>query len=152
MIIQAGKYFSFHCSVRYLMRGIYVAETWKFLRVMFPRDEEEEEEEEEERTVHKSMISEISVKVSNVSLYVRVTKYLGFEVLREVVIKNSVFWDITTCSQKRSACYLVHAVFFVHLFFDPEDEGEKRHVPSKRRLTFNGLLGVITKKIESFER
>lgn len=69
MIIHVGKYLSFHCSVRYLMRGIHVAETCKFLWIMFPRVEEEEE-----RRVHKSMMSEISVKVSNVSLYVRVTK------------------------------------------------------------------------------
>jgi hypothetical protein len=54
MVVQAGKYLSFHCSVRYLMRGIYVAVTWKFLRVMFPRDEKEE------RRVCKSMISEIA--------------------------------------------------------------------------------------------
>jgi hypothetical protein len=42
LVIEAAKYLSFHCSARYVMRGIYVAETWKFLRVMFPRDEEEE--------------------------------------------------------------------------------------------------------------
>jgi hypothetical protein len=45
--------------------------TWKFLRVMFPRDEEAKEEE---RGVCKGMISEIRVKVSNVSLYVHVIK------------------------------------------------------------------------------
>jgi hypothetical protein len=69
-------------------------------------------------------------------------------------MKISIFSDITPCSPLkvnevweeyvacifRSACYLLRAGFLLSLFFDPEDEGD--FLP-KRRLTFNGLHGVI---------
>jgi hypothetical protein len=40
-----------------------------------------------------------------------------------------------------------HAGFLLGIFFDPEDGGD---VPPKRRLTFNGLHGVISQKIVLF--
>jgi hypothetical protein len=46
--------------------------------------------------------------------------YVGFEVLTPVVMKSSIFWDITPCS---SACYLLHAGILIDLF-NPEDEGD----------------------------
>jgi hypothetical protein len=43
----------------------------------------------------------------------------------------------------------MHAGFLLGLFFDPEDGGD---VPPKRRLTFNGLYGVISQKIGLFKK
>jgi hypothetical protein len=70
--------------------------------------------------------------------------YVGFEVLTAVVVNIYSLWYITRCS----ACYVLHAGFLPGLFFDPED-GYDMFFP-KRRLTFNGLHGVISNKIELF--
>jgi hypothetical protein len=43
---------------------------------------------------------------------------------------------------------IFHASFFLCLFFGPEYG--RRHVPLKSGLTFNGLNGVISQKIELF--
>jgi hypothetical protein len=44
------------------------------------------------------------------------------EILTTVILKSSVFWDITLCSPlKEYACCLLHAGFLRGLFFDPED-------------------------------
>jgi hypothetical protein len=54
---------------------------------------------------------------------------VGFEFLAAVVTKSSIVWDITACSQLKvnrrfgrtcSACCLLHAGFFLGLFFEPE--------------------------------
>jgi hypothetical protein len=45
------------------------------------------------------------------------------------------------------ACCLVLAAFLLGLFFDPEYGGD---VSLKLRLTFNGLHGLISQKIEIF--
>jgi hypothetical protein len=45
-----------------------------------------------------------------------------------------------------SACHLLHANFLIGLFFDPEYGGEM----FLRRLTFNGLYGVMSQKTELF--
>jgi hypothetical protein len=64
-------------------------------------------------------------------------KYAGFEVLTEVLMKSSIFWDITPCSplklnsllrkkcQNPSSghCFLpVHAGFLLGLLFNSEME------------------------------
>jgi hypothetical protein len=49
-----------------------------------------------------------------------------------------------------SACYALHAGFFLCLLFDP-DEGE-RYAPAIRWLNFDGLHGVISQKREIFRR
>jgi hypothetical protein len=64
---------------------------------MFPRVEQQE------RRAGQIMILEKTVKVSNISQYVHIikvteAKYVGFEVLRAVIIKNFIFWDIPLCS------------------------------------------------------
>jgi hypothetical protein len=56
------------------------------------------------------------------------------EVLTAVVMKSSIFWDITPCSplkvnrcfrrtSRASACYLPHVGFLLGVFFNPEDGG-----------------------------
>jgi hypothetical protein len=43
-----------------------------------------------------------------------------------VVVKITIFWDITPCCQLKagSICYLLHADFLLGLFFYPEDGGD----------------------------
>jgi hypothetical protein len=65
-------------------------------------------------------------------------KLLGFQVLRAVVMKSSIFWDITPCSPLKDnlrfggTCRLQ---LLEKLIIRPW----RRHVPPKSRLTFNGL-------------
>jgi hypothetical protein len=46
-------------------------------------------------------------------------------------------------------CYLVHAGFSLSLFFEPEDGGEI--FLFKCTLTFNGVQGIISQKIENIQ-
>jgi hypothetical protein len=80
----------------------------------------------------------------------RSTFLVGFEVLATVVMKNSVFWDITPCSQLKvkAASNSLSRWFLARLI--PRPWRWRRHVPPKRRLTFNGLHFVISQKIELF--
>jgi hypothetical protein len=79
-------------------------------------------------------------------LFQIVNRIIGFEVLTAVVMKSSIFCDITPCSPLKvnlrfwgisslhipgrkkkppwnsSACYLLHTGYFLGLFFDPENE------------------------------
>jgi hypothetical protein len=64
------------------------------------------------------------------------SRYVGFEVLAAVDMKNFIFWDITQCSLLKvnrrfegnvccSACCLLHACFLLlALFFGPENGEE----------------------------
>jgi hypothetical protein len=47
-----------------------------------------------------------------------ITIYVGFEVLTAVVMKSTVFWDMTPCSPLKLSDILFG------LFFDPEDRGD----------------------------
>jgi hypothetical protein len=47
---------------------------------------------------------------------------VGFEILTAVVLKTSIFWDITPCSPFKLTTYL-QAGFLLGLFFDPENGG-----------------------------
>jgi hypothetical protein len=80
-------------------------------------------------------------------------------------MKSSIFSDITPCNplkvnrrfggicclhllSRASACHLLSRWFLAWLI--PQPWRWRRHVPPKRRLTFNGLHGVISKKTELF--
>jgi hypothetical protein len=63
--------------------------------------------------------------------------------LTPVVMKNSVYWYISPCSQLKMNLALLLAVscsFFLALFFDPEDSP----------LIFNGRHCIVPEKIELF--
>jgi hypothetical protein len=45
-----------------------------------------------------------------------------FEVFTAVVMKSTIFWNITSCSPLLATCF--HAGFLLGLFFDPEDGGD----------------------------
>jgi hypothetical protein len=68
---------------------------------------------------------------------------VGFEVFTAVVMNSSIFWDITSCSPLS-----VNWRFLLSLCFRPWRW--KRYVPPKRRLTLNGLRGVVSKKMVLF--
>jgi hypothetical protein len=78
-----------------------------------------------------------------------------------MVMKSSVFWDITPCSPLKvnrrfgetchvfsSAYHLLSGWFLAWLMFQPRRW--RQHVPPKRRLTFSGLHGAKSQKIEFF--
>jgi hypothetical protein len=97
---------------------------------------------------------------------------VGFEVLTAVVMKSTICWDITPCSplksqafqrhtsppssgskneaskkpvrKQNSACRLLSHWCFAWLILRPWIW--RQHVPAKRRLTLNGLHGVINQK------
>jgi hypothetical protein len=99
---------------------------------------------------------------------------IGFQVLTAVVMKSSIFWDKLPCGpfeinrlfggtcrlnlQGRGissacgtqlACYLLSRCFPVcHILRTLWRR--RRHVTPKRLLTFNGLHGIISQKIEQF--
>jgi hypothetical protein len=82
-------------------------------------------------------------------------------------MKSSIFWDITPCSPLKAIwlfrgihhlhfqCRRVNQIWNPHetgskLCFDPEYGGDI--FPPKRQLTFEGLHGVVSQKIEFFIR
>jgi hypothetical protein len=85
-------------------------------------------------------------------------KYVGFEVLTEVVMKSTVFWYITPCSPlkvNRNFGGTYHHHLQGRRISGAISQHESRwlsrtYVPPKRRLTFNGLHSVIVQKIELF--
>jgi hypothetical protein len=91
-----------------------------------------------------------------------IIKYVGFVVLTPLAMKISIFWDITLCipiktdvSEKNITsifrcfgCRLLRASFMLGLLFGPEDRAV---VPPKRRLTYTGLHGFISQKIELYK-
>jgi hypothetical protein len=96
----------------------------------------------------------VSVQYKNLDI-------VGFEVLTEVVMKSTIFWDITPCSPLNinrrfggtyclqpllATCF--HAGFLLSLFFSAWRW--RRYVPPKLRLTLNGLHGVIFQKLVFF--
>jgi hypothetical protein len=79
------------------------------------------------------------------------------EVLTAVVMKSTIFWDITVCSplsvnRRFGVIYRLHlhGGFLLSLFLRPWRW--RRYVTPKRRLTLNGLHGVISRKMVLFMR
>jgi hypothetical protein len=70
-----------------------------------------------------------------------------FEIFTAVIMKNSVFWDITPCSPLKELCFLRALRWFlswrIHWPWT-----WRPHVHPKRRLTLNGLHGIIFQKTE----
>jgi hypothetical protein len=93
---------------------------------------------------------------------------VGFEVLTAVVMKSTIFWDITLFSplevnlrfgrtppssgsknKPSSTCHLLSRWFLARIIVRPWRR--RRYVPPKRRLTPNGLHGIISQKIILFK-
>jgi hypothetical protein len=103
----------------------------------------------------------------------RFTSYIEFEGITAMVMKSSIFWDITPCSPLEVNRRLGGTCRF-HLQGRIISQGRNQseswwqapywflawlfiwswrwrlHVAPKRSLTFNGLHGVISQKIELF--
>jgi hypothetical protein len=78
--------------------------------------------------------------------------FLGSEVLIEVVTESLVFRFITVCSPlkaNRFHCCLFRVGFLLSFPSTPKMEAI---FSSESRLTFNGLHGVISQKIQPFSR
>jgi hypothetical protein len=85
---------------------------------------------------------------------------VGFEVLIAVVINSSIFWHITACSplkvnRRFGGKYLLHLqgrwMSQAKKQSESKWQAEPRHVPPKRRLTFNGLQSITSQKVEHYE-
>jgi hypothetical protein len=64
---------------------------------------------------------------------VTTTPFVGFEVLTAVVMKSSIFWNVTPCWN-----------------FSDVSEKQGQNIPPKHRSTFNWLYGVVSQKTELF--
>jgi hypothetical protein len=85
------------------------------------------------------LLATVAPKYYNMPHFQSMYVYVGFEVLTAVVMKSSIFWDMTPCSLlsvnrrfvgtyllhlQSSAWYLLHSCFLLGLFFYPEDGGD----------------------------
>jgi hypothetical protein len=89
--------------------------------------------------------------------------FLGFEVLTAVIMKIAIFWSITPCSplsvnRRFGGTYRLHLqrlkISWARNQCESKLQAEwwrwRRYVPSKRRLTLNGLHGIISQKMVLF--
>jgi hypothetical protein len=91
--------------------------------------------------------------------------FVGFEVLTVVIMKSTIFWVITPCSPLKvnprfggtyrlhlqgRVCHLLLRWFLAQLNFRPWRW--RQYIPPKRRLTLNGLHGVISQEMVLFKR
>jgi hypothetical protein len=96
------------------------------------------------RTPTSSAVQPVAIP-TELSRALHIYGYVGFEVFTAVVMKSSIFWDITPCSP---------------LIFNQRFRGTyclilrpwrwRRYVQPKRRLTFNSLDGVMPQKMVLF--
>jgi hypothetical protein len=76
---------------------------------------------------------------------------VGLEVIRPVVIKSSVFWDITPCNPlKVSRAVATTCVMLFSCLVYSSSLNWRRYVHPKRRLTCSGLYSDISQKTERF--
>jgi hypothetical protein len=80
--------------------------------------------------------------------------YVGFDIFTDLVMKRTIFWDVTPCSPL-SVNRRFGGTYRFHLQGRKNKFGKKPactqrqaewSIPPKRRLTFNGLYGVIFPK------
>jgi hypothetical protein len=89
------------------------------------------------------------------------SNFVGIEVLTQVVMNSTIFCDITLCSPLK-VNRRFGGTYYLHLQVEKWAEQDtrvkaggkkrikRRYVPRKRRLTFNGLHGVLSQKILLF--
>jgi hypothetical protein len=89
-----------------------------------------------------------------VILSVHIRKVLGSHPTATVILKSSIFWNITTCSLLKfsrrfeGTCRLHLQNQLIWLILRPQRW--RRQVPPKRSLTFNGLYSLVSQKIKFF--
>jgi hypothetical protein len=80
--------------------------------------------------------------------------YVGFEVLKVVVMKSFIFWDITPCSLlKMNRYFRGTCPFYIqgHTMNPARNQCEEGSMlASKYHLTFNRLLSITSQKTELF--
>jgi hypothetical protein len=80
-----------------------------------------------------------------------VKNYERSEVLKTVVHEEFVFWDIMTCSLLKVKPTIINNVASISgLNNRPSKKVARSRQQAKRRLTFNGLHGVIFQMMEVF--
>jgi hypothetical protein len=80
-------------------------------------------------------------------------RYIWFKVLTAVVMKSTIFWDISPCSplevkRRLGRTYRLHLQGRISR---ATPWRWRRYVPPKHRLTFKGLQGVISQKTVLFK-
>jgi hypothetical protein len=75
-------------------------------------------------------------------------KFLGFEFLRAVVVKSSIFRDVTPCNRLKVNEHFAGTCLQIqdNLLLRPW----RIYVPPKCRLTFNALHCTVSQKMELF--
>jgi hypothetical protein len=84
---------------------------------------------------------------------INIDKNVGFEVVTEVLMKSTIFWDITPCIPLKGnlpfgGTYRLHLQGRISRVIYQRES--RRYVRPKRRLTFNGLHGVLSQNIVLF--
>jgi hypothetical protein len=73
------------------------------------------------RPAQLSVLNLITIIIHRIKYTLTYFYFPRFKVLTAVVMKCTIFWDITPCSPSRVCS---HAGFLLGLFFDPEDGGD----------------------------
>jgi hypothetical protein len=80
--------------------------------------------------------------------------HTGFEVLRVVVMKSSVFWDVMSCSPLKTnrrfgGTYLLSSSHLFPAWFILRTWRWRLHFPLKRQLTFNEFTALYSRQQNS---
>jgi hypothetical protein len=77
--------------------------------------------------------------------------YVGYEVIVAVVMKGSIFWNLTACSPFK-VNRRFEGTYRLHLQCRRIREGRNQHeATSQHHLTHNGLHGLLSHKRELFK-